>query len=420
MTQTDLASGVFVLALPRTGSTLLRLILDTHPDVWSPDELRIGDLAAALFYSIEGLAELPGRESSQAPDLATSQEALERTRQVLQELIGSYRERKGKRVWCEKSPANLLHLDTISQVFPQARFILLHRHCFDTVASWLDSSRYGLLFEVIRPQVLATPANFLLGMVRAWSAWTEKLLAFEAEHRDRSLRLCYETIVTDPVGTSRALSSFLQVSFDRSLVEAAFSSSHHQRSHYGGDVNAFLSSRLSTSRIGRGNDIPWRRLTSLPSEAREKATSLLLQLGYPDIDFSTPGYDTGFAIRPKRDDEVDVPIREIFEKVLPERLLKNPMPASAGATYQIVVEGEGGGAWHLDFSQEPGRVLAAEGRADCRIALSEESLREIVSGRANPGVSFRQGKITVDGRFDLAAVRRLLALLSLNEAQPEE
>jgi hypothetical protein len=80
----------------------------TH--VWSPDELRIGDLAAALFYSIEGLAELPGRESSQSPDLATSREALDRTRQILQELIGSYCERTGKKIWCEKSPANLLHL----------------------------------------------------------------------------------------------------------------------------------------------------------------------------------------------------------------------------------------------------------------------------------------------------------------------
>jgi hypothetical protein len=43
---------VFVLSCERSGSTLLRYIIDTHPQVCSPAHLHLGQLCASLYTTI--------------------------------------------------------------------------------------------------------------------------------------------------------------------------------------------------------------------------------------------------------------------------------------------------------------------------------------------------------------------------------
>jgi hypothetical protein len=406
-------TGIFLLSLPRAGSTMLRLILDTHPEIWSPDEIRLGELAAALFHCAEGLAELPGREWAHSPNLEASPEALQRTRRVIHELIDDYLQRKGKTVWCEKSPQNLHYLEVLDRVFPAARYILLHRHPFDIIASWLDSCRYGILFDFLREDLLANPANYLLGMTQSWVRHTERLLRWEAQYPARCLRLRYEDVVCDPVATSRSLSGLLGLEFDPRFVATAFSTPHHQRTNYAGDINAFLSSELSTVRIGRGNDLPWKRLSALPEDLLARVNRLLEELGYPAIDFSSPGYETGVA--PRRNEpsmHSEASVRALFEEVLPQRLRSDAAPMDGAGVYEIAVTGEEESIWQVDLARRPGRVVAGGGGADCRIEISSAVLRELVSGRMNPGIAFRQGKVKVHGRIGLAEIRQLLALLS--------
>ena len=43
---------IFILSLPRSGSTLLRMILDTHPEICCPGELSLGQLCVDLHHSL--------------------------------------------------------------------------------------------------------------------------------------------------------------------------------------------------------------------------------------------------------------------------------------------------------------------------------------------------------------------------------
>jgi hypothetical protein len=47
---------IFILSCYRTGSTLMRYIFDTHPDVYSPPEVCLGDTAAQLAQLEAGLS----------------------------------------------------------------------------------------------------------------------------------------------------------------------------------------------------------------------------------------------------------------------------------------------------------------------------------------------------------------------------
>ena len=116
---------VFILSCYRTGSTLMRYIFDTHPDVYSPPEVSLGQAATHLAHLEAGLNgfKLDPARLDQLPA-----ESVAGIRAVLGGRMDAATARHGKRLWCEKSPSNLAFLGLLRLVFPEARFVCLYRH----------------------------------------------------------------------------------------------------------------------------------------------------------------------------------------------------------------------------------------------------------------------------------------------------
>ena len=97
------ADPIFVLCNGRSGSTLLRFILDAHPDLACPPETSLPALCAqlAMVWSLIEGAPLSAKRGDEPPEIPDA--AITGIRETLDRMVGSYLERRGKKRYCDKS-----------------------------------------------------------------------------------------------------------------------------------------------------------------------------------------------------------------------------------------------------------------------------------------------------------------------------
>lgn len=380
---------IFILCCERSGSTLLRYILDTHPEICSPGELALGWVAGYFSTMVERTL----GQTVPAPERAAL--VASTTRRSIGEVMEAYARAKGKRLWCDKTPMNLQRLPELERVFPDARYLCLYRHCMDVAHSCLESGRGGFMPELAE-YIRQSPSNFLDAMVASWVDKTSAQLAFEAEHPSRCFRVKYESLVFDPVGTLEPLFGFLGVGFDPKLVDRVFEVPHDEG---GGDGKIRYTGRIEDATVGKGSALP---AGSISKANRERMNGLLRALDYPEV-----GEDWGRSPSPYRPERASAPVigsvREVFERYIPERLAATAgRPGGAAVRCRIKVSGNDGGVWVLDLTSSPGRVLEGDGDAPVSLMVTQDCLLDIMNRRVNPLEAASEGRLTLDGDPELA------------------
>jgi hypothetical protein len=269
---------LFVVTLARSGSTLLRYLLDTHPDVVCPSELDLADLlhhtADTWNRTLEGIGEV-GRqveEIGQPPYYAP--EACDRAREVVVALMQRCARTAGATVFCDKSITTVDHLPVVRRCFPDASYIFLYRHPLDMIASGIEASRWGFNSYGFSSYISANPGNFVAALGNYWADRTSKMLEFERSCPSPHARVYYERLCDDPAGTMDHLTAFLGLDPDPGLVDRSLKTRHGRgRSDYKIDFAA----EISPSSIGRGALLP----KSLYPAQVERINSLLEELDYP-------------------------------------------------------------------------------------------------------------------------------------------
>jgi protein-tyrosine sulfotransferase len=135
------ARRIFILSTHRSGSSLLRYIIDTHPRICCPGEVYLGQICHLLctaYYYTTGQALSP-------VEIERRKLAWKEVRSIVDNLMNSYAAIKNKDIWCEKTPNNVNYIRVLRNVFPDAAFICLYRNCMDFVNSCLEYSRYGFM-----------------------------------------------------------------------------------------------------------------------------------------------------------------------------------------------------------------------------------------------------------------------------------
>ncbi|HVR97617.1 MAG TPA: sulfotransferase, partial [Thermoanaerobaculia bacterium] len=135
---------IFIVASPRSGTSLLFETLAQAPGVWT-----IGGESHALIEGIEGLhPEARGWESNH---LTAADATPEVVRLLTQRFFGQIQDRDGNRPapegrslrLLEKTPKNSLRVPFLAQAFPDALFIYLYRDPRETISSMLDAWKSG-------------------------------------------------------------------------------------------------------------------------------------------------------------------------------------------------------------------------------------------------------------------------------------
>ncbi|HXU45220.1 MAG TPA: sulfotransferase [Thermoanaerobaculia bacterium] len=367
--------GIFLLSLPRAGSTLLRLILDTHPQICCPDEIHLGRLVATLYPAFSGLREKADTEN--AP-LSPGDPVLADVRRVVGDVMAGYTERKGKTYWCEKTPGNVDHMSLLAAALPEARFLMLHRHSLDFVQSCIRSLTYGQTMPMLEPHFRRHHPYYVPALIDAWEEKSAEMIRFEREMGPRAHRLRYEDLVKKPEPTLAALFRFLALDFDPALIDKVFTTEHHQRPT-AGDHRAYVSTRISDDSIGLGSTLPWTAVSTTPLALREKMNTRLEQLGYPRTAFRADGFETG--LEKKKPAASEISPRALFEQILPPRLpALGEVPADLARPLRFVVGGPNSGAWTLDLSRRPAEITAG-GTEGIEIRIASADLEAFVGGR---------------------------------------
>lgn len=211
---------VFVGACPRSGTTLLRSMLNAHPDLALPRETRFvleayrdrhtfGDLRVAdnrrrlATWLLDTRKTQFGRLGL-APDDAMS--ALCNAPPTLGSVIGTafrmFADRSDKPRWGDKRPMYVQALPVIYEMFPDAQFIVIVRDPRGVVASL---KKLGWPPQVVRKGTVEGAVQRWLASVRSGRQGVRRYRA------DQILEIRYEDLVTDPTGVLAHLCRFLRL-----------------------------------------------------------------------------------------------------------------------------------------------------------------------------------------------------------------
>jgi hypothetical protein len=189
---------IFIVGTMRSGSTLLRLILDGHPDIAIGEETGfMGAVAATKAipnwrYGREWYGRLGWTES----------ELDERLRDFYSGMFERFAERQGKKRWGEKTPLHSEHIASMSTIFPDAVFVAIVRHPGAVASSLKKRFHYSV------PE----GATY-------WSGTNAEIVRRGAELGDDRFALVrYEDVVTSPEPTLRSLVDWLGESWSDDLL----------------------------------------------------------------------------------------------------------------------------------------------------------------------------------------------------------
>ena len=203
---------IFVVGTPRSGTTLVRLLLDSHPDLAIAPEsaffLRLVGRCGPLYRdlctpaAVRGLVEDALSISAVAawfprdlgPEAVLARLGGHPTpAEVTDALYSAWASHRGKARWGDKTPRNLQHIGALLDLFPAARIVIVMRDPRDIAvslakASFAGTSAIGAALRwatdaACARDALATAgdAAWVLpyeGLVREPERWCAELLSF--------------------------------------------------------------------------------------------------------------------------------------------------------------------------------------------------------------------------------------------------
>ena len=280
----------FIVGTGRCGSTLLRLMLDSHPQMAIPAEAHfLPPLieAAQSGASLEALVRLAAAHRAWPSFRVDAGELLDEARRrrgaplaaLLRSFYQLYARRFGKTRIGDKTTATMQYIPLLRTIFPNARFVHLVRDGRDVAVS-----------------MMRLPSWDFRCVAAAAAHWACTVLGVRAEAADpdRYLEVRYEDLVADPEAVLRRICAFIDLPWDPRMLryhEHASSRLEEIRDSVAPDgtpIPAAIERRAhaltleppTLERIGR-----WREALSDAEQHEFEAIAgaVLAEFGYPTI-----------------------------------------------------------------------------------------------------------------------------------------
>lgn len=287
--------AIFVLAPPRSGSTLLRIILAGSPQLLSPPELHLlsystlAQRKAALERdstqqllqgTIRAIAQLQNCSVEAAERTMALYEQDNLTTQDFYQLLQSW---SGDRILADKTPTYAFSLDTLTkaeQTFDAPIYIHLVRHPYGMIRSYEESK-----LERIVP--IANASHFSTRELAelTWLTSHDNILNFLQDiPLNRQHRLRYEDLVRDPYSSVRRLCQTLNIDFCPDMLDPygdmkqRMTDGGRKVSDMSGDLKFYLHSSIDASAADR-----WKQFHQV-NFLSEAASHLADTFGYSMAD----------------------------------------------------------------------------------------------------------------------------------------
>jgi len=198
---------IFVLGCQRSGTSLLRRLLDSHSNIACPPE-------SAFIVQLSRLYEIK-RALQGLIDMGFSEtEVLEQMRIFTTHFFELYAKGKGKRRWADKTAHYLNHVDTIDLMFKgEVVYIGIVRHGLDVAYSLCDFD-----WGVLKPY-LANGTEKPIAAARFWKDQNTKLLSFREKVKNHFYLVSYEDLTTQPRPILMSLFEFLDEPWEETILD---------------------------------------------------------------------------------------------------------------------------------------------------------------------------------------------------------
>lgn len=274
---------LLVLGVSRSGTTLLRVVLDRSPGIAIPDESfflpllarRHGRTVDAERF-LDDLARIATVRDwgVRVDDVRPRIRSGMATGDAIAAVFETYAERQGKPRWGDKTPMYLRHLPLLERLFPEAQYVHLVRDGRDAALSFFELPEGTFTRTWAHP---TTPAAFAC-------LWRKEVSDARALGRrvgiDRYHEARYEGFVAEPERVVREICAFAEIPFDSEMLE------------YAGTVD--VSTKPHQQRLLRPPTVgvrSWREDMSAGDIAAFEAVAgdLLEELGYGRFSSSSGG-----------------------------------------------------------------------------------------------------------------------------------
>jgi protein-tyrosine sulfotransferase len=274
----------FIVGSGRSGTTLLRRMLQASPDLHVPPEVEVLGQVIKRYRQSRGrpwrdivhlvLSQFEFHEHFATFDmalgpLARELEALPRNERSLARILDAFyrfharSQGRTPRFWGDKTPLNTYFLDRIHQVFPDMRIVHMLRDGGDVVRSFVATGVIPDLGEA----------------ADRWVTAVKLARRYGDKHPSRFLETRYETLVAEPERTIREVVAHLGVDFVPAMLRS------EELAHTLGDVprqahHEGVTKPLSADSVGKG-----RKDLSPTDRARISPLldPVLEQFGYPPL-----------------------------------------------------------------------------------------------------------------------------------------
>ena len=282
----------FIIGAPRSGTTLLRFMLDAHSQLAIPPETGffsradalVGDGADAdaFVHQITHFPEHLPAWSDYGIDSGNLRNELERINPFtaaagFRAFYRMYARRFGKNRWGDKTPLHSRHLGTIRRILPEARFIHIIRDGRDAALSLRE--------------MWFSPGREIETQAKHWRDWVVAAREAGAGHPDY-LEVRYEELIADPAAVLQRVCVFIDLPYEKEMLSYHLRvperlKEHGTRLRIDGNVVVTHEKRLDQARLttqppDSSRVLAWKE--SMTGDERERfealAGPLLRELGY--------------------------------------------------------------------------------------------------------------------------------------------
>ena len=221
---------VFIVGCARSGTKLLRKIIDAHPQIaippetqWipkpferrqgvTPDGLVTPELVSRLLSREKftrmriGQDELEGLVAGEEPVSYSS---------FVNAIFDLYGKGQGKRLVGDKTPSYLRHIPTLHALWPQSKFVHLIRDGRDVCLSILNWKRGGRITGRF-----ATGSEDPVSTTALWWKWNVTLGREDGAPLEPDLyhEVHYEALVSEPANECETICDFLNLPYDEGML----------------------------------------------------------------------------------------------------------------------------------------------------------------------------------------------------------
>lgn len=259
------ARPIIIGGCARSGTTLVRVILDSHRNICCGPESGLFFREKAEISRLVNKFDLPRQQV-----LRVACESGSRA-EFIDRFFDLYARVSGKQRWAEKSPRNVQVLDYVFRSFPRARFIHVIRDGRDVACSLRTFPRHEVVEGELVPLETRNP---LEPGIERWVSDITAALPYRTDHRYLEIR--YEDVVADTRKTMQKVLEFVGEPWDEGVLR------HSEFDTASRDVTRFPQNPEATRPVTDESIGRWRQDFTPEEQERfkELAGDLLTKLGY--------------------------------------------------------------------------------------------------------------------------------------------